>query len=57
MDIHILRTNIVKSQDKLLGKIQNNQQNLNYLKDLESWGSLEILSANDTHIEYRLIQA
>ena len=57
MDIHILRTNIVKSQDKLLGKIQNNQQNLNYLKDLESWGSLEILNANDTHIEYRLIQA
>jgi hypothetical protein len=57
MNVYILRSNIVKTQNKLLGKIQNNQQNLNYLRDLESWGSLEILKASDTHIEYRLIQA
>ena len=55
MNIHILRSNAVKSSNKLLGKIKNTKQNLNYLKDLESWGSLEIIDASDTYIEYSLI--
>ena len=55
MNIHVLRSNAVKSRNRLLGKIRNTQQNLNYLKDLESWGSLEIVDAGDTYIKYALI--
>ena len=55
MNIHILRSNAVKSSNRLLGKIKNTKQNLNYLKDLESWGSLEIINAGDSYIEYTLI--
>ena len=55
MNIHDLRSNAVKSRNGLLGKVRNTQQNLNYLKDLESWGSLEIVDADDTYIEYTLI--
>lgn len=55
MNIHVLRSNTVKSKSKLLGKIRNTQQNLNYLKDLESWGSLEIVDADDAYIKYTLI--
>lgn len=55
MNIHILRNNAVKTKYSLLGKVKNTKQNLNYLKDLESWGSLEIISASDSYIEYALI--
>ena len=55
MNIHVLRSNAVKSSNRLLGKIKNTKQNLNYLKDLESWGSLEIINASDAYIEYTLI--
>lgn len=57
MNIHILRKNAVKTKNRLLGKIRNTSQNLSYLKDLESWGSLEIINASDVYIEYTLIQA
>lgn len=55
MNIYTLRRNASKKREKFLGKIKNNQQNLNYLKDLESWGSVEIVSSSETHIEYSLI--
>ena len=55
MNIYFLRKNAKKTKSKFLGKIQNNTQNWNYLKDLESWGSLEIVNSNDTYIEYSLI--
>ena len=55
MNIHILRSNAAKTKNKLLGKIKNTKQNLNYLKDLESWGTLEIVKSNETYIEYTLI--
>jgi len=55
MNIHILRDNIVKSRDNFLGKIKNTQKNFNYLKDLESWGSVEIINFSESYIEYRLI--
>ena len=55
MNIYFLRKNAKKKKSKLLGKIQNNKQNWNYLKDLESWGTLEIVKSNDTYIEYSLI--
>jgi hypothetical protein len=55
MNFYTLRTNAKKTKNRLLGKIKNNKQNLNYLKDLESWGTVEIISSNDTHIEYTLI--
>ena len=55
MNIYVLRENAKKTKNKLLGKIENTKQNLNYLQDLESWGSLEILNYNETHIEYSLI--
>ena len=54
MNIHVLKSNAVKSGKRLLGKIENTQQNLNYLQDLESWGSLEIIDASDAYIEYSL---
>lgn len=56
MNIYFLRTNAKKTKSKLLGKVRNNKQNLSYLKDLESWGSVEIVNSNDTYIEYSLIQ-
>ncbi len=56
MNIYILRSKAKKTRDRFLGKIKNNQQNLNYLKDLESWGTVEIVDSNETHIEYSLIQ-
>lgn len=55
MNIHVLRSNAIKTRDRLLGKIKNTKQNLNYLKDLESWGSLEIVNASEAYIEYTLI--
>ena len=55
MNIHILRSNAIRTKNSLLGKIKNTQQNLNYLKDLESWGTLEILNASEAYIEYTLI--
>ncbi|MEL7009950.1 MAG: hypothetical protein AAFR63_14945 [Cyanobacteria bacterium J06631_6] len=55
MNIQILRDNIVNSRNNFLGKIQNTQKNLNYLKDLESWGSAEIINSSESYIEYRLI--
>ena len=55
MNIYVLRENAKKTQSKLLGKIDNTVQNWNYLKDLESWGTLEIVNSNDTYIEYSLI--
>ena len=55
MNIHILKSNALKCRDRLLGKIENTQQNLTYLQDLESWGSLEILDSSEAYIEYRLI--
>ena len=55
MNIHFLRSNAQKTKNKFLGKIQNNQQNLNYLKDLESWGTVEIIDLNDSFIKYALI--
>ncbi len=54
MNMHILRTNAIKTKNRFLGKIKNTKQNLNYVKDLESWGSLEITNANDVYIEYTL---
>ena len=54
MNIYVLRDNAKKTKSKLLGKIANTKQNLNYLQDLESWGTLEIVKYNDTHIEYSL---
>ncbi|MGL5793275.1 MAG: hypothetical protein ACRC06_02525 [Waterburya sp.] len=55
MNLYTLRTNAKKNKNQLLGKIKNNKQNLNYLKDLESWGTVEIIKSSDTHIEYTLI--
>ena len=55
MNIQTLRNNMVRHRDRFLGKIQNTKQNFNYLKDLESWGTAEIINFNETHIEYRLI--
>ncbi|MEM8831275.1 MAG: hypothetical protein AAGE96_18230 [Cyanobacteria bacterium P01_G01_bin.19] len=55
MNIYVLRENARKTRNKLLGKIENNRQNWSYLQDLESWGSVEILSSNDAYIEYSLI--
>ncbi len=55
MNIYTLRSNAVKTKNRLLGKIRNTKQNLNYLRDLESWGSLEIVNSSDTYIEYTLI--
>jgi len=55
MNIHILKSDALKCRDSLLSKVQNTTQNLNYLKDLESWGSLEIVNFSDAYIEYRLI--
>ena len=55
MNIHILRSKAVQTSNNLQGKIQNTKQNWNYLRDLESWGSLEIVDASDVYIEYRLI--
>jgi hypothetical protein len=56
MNIYFLRINAKKTRNKLSGKIRNNQRNWSYLKDLESWGSAEIVNANNTYIEYSLIQ-
>ena len=55
MDIYILRNNLVKGRSQFFGQIKNTQQNFNYLKDLESWGSAEIIKSDDSYIEYRLI--
>ena len=55
MNIYILRKNAKRTKSKLLGKIENTKQNLNYLQDLESWGTLEIVKYNDSYIEYSLI--
>lgn len=55
MNIHILRSNAIRKTNRLLGKIENTKQNLNYLKDLESWGSLEIVNTSKAYIEYTLI--
>jgi hypothetical protein len=55
MNIHILRSNAEKTKNRLLGKIKNTKQNFNYLKDLESWGTVEIVNSSDTYIEYALI--
>ncbi|WP_229638728.1 hypothetical protein [Waterburya agarophytonicola] len=55
MNIFDLRSKAKKNKNKLLGKIKNTKQNWNYLKDLESWGSLEIINSSDTYIEYSLI--
>ena len=54
MNNYTLRSNAIKTKNRLLGKIKNTKQNLNYLKDLESWGSLEIVNSNDVYIEYTL---
>ena len=54
MNIYILRNNAVQTKNRLLGKIRNTKQNLNYVRDLESWGSLEIVNAGDAYIEYSL---
>jgi hypothetical protein len=55
MNIHTLKSNIAKSRNAFIGRILNTKKNLNYLKDLESWGSLEIVNSNEAYIEYRLI--
>ena len=55
MNIYFLRSNAIKTKNRLLGRIKNTKQNLNYLQDLESWGSLEIIKASETYIEYALI--
>jgi hypothetical protein len=55
MNQYTLRNNLIKGRDKFLGKVKNTQKNLNYLKDLESWGSLEIVNASGVYIEYKLI--
>ena len=55
MNIYTLRSNTKKTKNRVLGKIKNTEQNLNYLKDLESWGSVEIVESSETHIEYSLI--
>jgi len=55
MNIHILKSKASKIRQNLLGKVENTQQNLTYLRDLESWGSLEIVDFSETYIEYRLI--
>ena len=55
MNIHVLRENAQKTKNRFMGKIENTQQNLNYLKDLESWGTIEILNSNDSFIEYAFI--
>ena len=51
----ILRSNARRTKNRFLGEIQNTQQNLNYLKDLESWGTVEIIDSNDSFIKYALI--
>ncbi|NJK55570.1 MAG: hypothetical protein HC939_06030 [Pleurocapsa sp. SU_5_0] len=55
MNMHTLRSNIRKSRNAFIGRVLNTQKNLNYLKDLESWGSLEIVNSSEAYIEYRLI--
>ena len=55
MNIQTLRENVVRHRNSFLGKIQNTKQNFDYLKDLESWGSAEIIDIDKTYIEYRLI--
>ncbi len=55
MNIYFLRNNAKKTRNKLLGKIKNTKQNLMYLKDLESWGTLEIVNSSEAYIEYSLI--
>ena len=55
MNIHILRSNAQKTKDRLLGRIKNTKQNLNYLQDLESWGTIEIIDSTDAFIQYALI--
>jgi|GEM_PF-2248101 len=55
MNIYVLRNNARQTKNKLLGKIKNTKQNWNYIKDLESWGTLEIINFSDSYIEYSLI--
>lgn len=55
MNIYFLRSNAKKSNKGFLGKIQNTKQNQMYLRDLESWGSLEIVDLSPAYIEYNLI--
>ncbi|BAZ45379.1 hypothetical protein NIES4102_24010 [Chondrocystis sp. NIES-4102] len=55
MNFYTLTINAKKTKNRLLGKIKNNKQNLNYLKDLESWGSVEIIESGDNYIKYTLI--
>ena len=55
MNIQTLRENVVRHRNSFLGKIQNTKRNFDYLKDLESWGSAEIINVDKTYIEYRLI--
>ena len=57
MNIYTLRSNAQKTKNRLLGKIINNKQNWNYLRDLESWGSLEIIESSDAYIKYSLISS
>jgi len=54
VNIYILKSIVEKHRDSM-GKIKNTRQNLTYLKDLESWGSLEIVNSDKAYIEYRLI--
>ena len=55
MNIYTLRSNARKNKNRLIGKIKNNKQNLNYLQDLESWGTVEIVGSSERYIEYTLI--
>ena len=55
MNIQTLRENVVCHRNVFLGKIQNTKQNFDYLKDLESWGTAEIINVDKIYIEYRLI--
>lgn len=55
MNIYFLRSKAKKSNNRFLGKIQNTKQNRMYLRDLESWGSLEIVDLSPAYIEYNLI--
>lgn len=54
MDIYLLRKNAKKTKKALLGRIENTEENLIYLRDLESWGSLEIIDSSENYIEYCL---
>ena len=55
MNIYFLRSQARKYNNKLLGKIKNTKNNLMYLQDLESWGTLEIINLSAAYIEYNLI--